>query len=436
MKNNISLIISREYSLRVKKKGFIITTLLFPVLMAVLMFLPAMLHGVGGSARPEITISDATDNIAPLMIRSGQLSYSVSDQPADSLIHDPDNYPLLVISADDHGEVAHVAYYCTEAPSLDLTILFNDDFDNALETLRLKEFGIENLDEIMAQVKSNVFIDTVVIGDDGSRQNNDAVTGMIVGMAMSFVLYMFLLIYGQIVMQSIIEEKNNRVLELIVSSVKPMQLMVGKIVGVGLVALTQVAIWGILICVFVKFGLPAVIGADTVANIQGIIAGTVDPASVDVNMQLVQVYGLISSLGYIINIFGYMMVYLAGGFMLYASIYAAIGAAVDNAQDASQLQIFATFPIIISMVLSMTIAQDPNSTMAQWLSVIPFTSPMVMMGRIPSGVDGGVLALSIVLLVATVVLTVWFAAKIYRVGIFMYGKKPSVKDLVRWARYK
>lgn len=436
MKSKIMLVISREYILRVRKKGFIITTLLFPVLLAALMFAPALLSGSEQSRPSSITVVDKSGDIAPQLLTSGHLTYKIVTDDLDSVMARNDSYPLLVLNADAGSGMTAASFYSYETPSMETAMLLKEDIGSAVETLRLKDFGIENLDEILSQVKTDVWLDTVVLNNDGTQKSSDAMTGMIVGMAMSFILYMFLLIYGQIVMHSVIEEKNNRVLELIVSSIKPTQLMVGKIAGVGLVAITQVVIWGAIICGFVEFGLPAILGADTMAAVNGVINGTIDPATANVDMSIVQMVSMVGSLGYIFNVFGYMIIYLAGGFMLYASIYAAIGASVDNAQDGAQLQTFATFPIIIAMVLSMTIAQDPNSTMAQWLSIIPFTSPMVMMCRIPSGVPAGEIILSLVLLIATVVFMLWLAAKIYRVGIFMYGKKPSLKELLRWARYK
>lgn len=437
MNNNIGLVIAREYSLRVKKRSFIITTLIFPILIILLMFLPTLLQGVGSQMPETITVSDPTGKIGPLLVTDGQLNYAFTTDPIDSVITKSDRLPAIglkesIIETPERS----VAYYSTESPGMEMLMVMTEDLEQAVEKIRLEAYDITNLNEILDEVDANVYIDATVLKDNGETERADAVTGFVIGMAMSFILYMFLLIYGQLVMHSVIEEKNNRVLELIVSSVKPTQLMIGKIVGIGAVALTQVAIWAIVICAFVKFGLPSIVGHNIMDNMGAIMAGEMDPASVGADIKLLQVLSIVSSLGYVFSVFGYLMVFLVGGFMLYASIYAAIGAAVDNAQDGAQLQIFATVPIVLALMFSISVGQDPNSPLAFWLSIIPFTSPMVMMMRIPSGVPAGEIILSIALLAATVIFFLWFSAKIYRVGIFMYGKKPTVKDLIRWARYK
>jgi ABC-2 type transport system permease protein len=242
------------------------------------------------------------------------------------------------------------------------------------------------------------------------------------GMLMMFMLYMFIILYGQMVMTSIIEEKGNRVLEIVVSSVKPTHLMLGKILGIGAVAVTQIVIWALLVFAFMQFGMPA-------------LSDTMSSAAAD-DADLATIMALISNTGFIMSMFGYMILFLIGGYLFYSAIYAAIGSAVDNIQDASQLQSVAIAPIILSLILSTAVVADPNSTLATWLSIIPFTSPMVMMTRLPFGVNAWETIASLVVLYASTLAIVWLSAKIYRVGIFMYGKKPSYKELIRWARYK
>ena len=256
------------------------------------------------------------------------------------------------------------------------------------------------------------------------------------GIMMAFLLYMFLLIYGQMVMTSIIEEKNNRVLEIIVSSIRPEQLMLGKIVGIGLVALTQIVIWMAILSTLVGVVMPMLIPADVAAQMSALNAGSLDPASASVDIDLLQTISMLGNIGYMITLFIYLTIFLIGGFLLYAAIFAAIGSAVDNIQDASQLSSIPTIPIIAAIVCATTIGTDPNSSLAMWLSMFPFTSPMIMVVRIPFGIPTWQIWVSIVILFATFLLMVWIAAKIYRVGIFMYGKKPSIKELIRWARYK
>lgn len=212
--------------------------------------------------------------------------------------------------------------------------------------------------------------------------------------------------------------------------------MLGKIIGVGAVAVTQVLIWVALIVTFVQFILPMIAGPELLAEVAALKNGTIDITTTTTDPTILQSMAMLSSLGFIFQVFGYLLVYLIGGFMLYASLYAAIGAAVDNPQDGAQLQTIIIVPIMIGFVFAMSTGSNPNSEIATILSIIPFTSPMVMLSRIPSGVPTWEIATSIVTLFATIAIAVWFTAKIYRVGIFMYGKKPTWKELIKWARYK
>ena len=225
--------------------------------------------------------------------------------------------------------------------------------------------------------------------------------------------------YGQMVMTSIIEEKNNRVLEIVVSSVKPSVLMAGKIIGVGLVAMTQILIWAGIVLSFTVWVMPSVISS---------VAGS--------DADFAAVLSQLGNAGYVAMLFAYMILFLIGGYLFYASIYAAIGSAVDNIQDAGQLQMVAVLPILIGFILAPSVLNNPMSGVAFWASIIPFTSPMVMMARIPFGIPAWETILSLVLLYAAFIGLIWLAAKIYRVGIFMYGKKPTFSELIRWARYK
>lgn len=237
---------------------------------------------------------------------------------------------------------------------------------------------------------------------------------------MDMMLYMFILIYGSMVMNSIIEEKNNRVLEIVVSSVKPSSLMLGKIIGIGLVAITQILIWAVILGACSAWLMP--------------LAASIPTAETDA--EVLSAIGQLSDFGYVASLFIYMILFFIGGYLFYSAIYAAIGSAVDNVQDASQLSTIATMPVIIGIIASMSVIQNPGSTMAFWISIFPFTSPMAMMSRLPFGVPFWEIALSLVLLYASFLFLIWLCAKIYRVGIFMYGKKPSFVEILRWARYK
>jgi ABC-2 type transport system permease protein len=296
-----------------------------------------------------------------------------------------------------------------------------DQLENIIEDRRIDQYQIDDLKKIMEDVKVEVNIQTFDV-DSTDEKSTSSMVSYGLGLFMMIMLYTFIMLYGQMVMTSIIEEKGNRVLEIVVSSVKPTHLMLGKILGIGSVAVAQVAIWAVLIFSFMKFGMPAI--SDSLST----------EAANDVDFM--SMMSIVSDTGYIMSLFGYLVLFLIGGYLFYSSIYAAIGSAVDNIQDASQLQSLAVVPIILGLVLSMTVVADPNSTLATWLSIIPFTSPLIMMTRLPFGVSVIETVASLVVLYASTLLMVWISAKIYRVGIFMYGKKPSFKELIRWARYK
>ncbi|MDE7092640.1 MAG: ABC transporter permease, partial [Muribaculaceae bacterium] len=328
-----------------------------------------------------------------------------------------------------------VQLYTHGAGSMETETYISKQIKSIIESKRLEAYNIANLDQILNNIKANVILSTYRL-DAEDESSTSTIMCFILGIAMAFLLYMFLLIYGQMVMTSIIEEKNNRVLEIIVSSVKPEHLMLGKILGIGLVAVTQIVLWMAILSTLVGVIMPMIIPSDVAAQMAALNAGNLDAASATVDIDLLQTMSMLGNIGFMISLFFYLTIFLIGGFLLYASIFAAIGSAVDNIQDASQLSYIPTIPIIAAIVCATTIGNDPNSSLAMWLSMFPFTSPMIMVVRIPFGIPTWEIWVSIVLLFATFFLMVWLAAKIYRVGIFMYGKKPSVKELIRWARYK
>lgn len=247
---------------------------------------------------------------------------------------------------------------------------------------------------------------------------------------------MFLLLYGQMVMTSIIEEKNNRVLELVVSAVKPMQLMMGKIIGVALVAVVQIVLWGILLGVMSAAVLPAIMPADAMADVAAVQSGNLSAVSDMESVEMIKAVGMMSNVGTVLGLVAWMTVFLIMGFLVYSSIFAAIGSTVDNIQDAGQLTNFATIPIIFGLIFAITAASDPMGPLAFWSSIFPLTAPMVMVARIPFGIPQWQIWLALGLLIISFIGLVWMAGRIYRIGIFMHGKKPSVKDIVAWMKYK
>ena len=439
MSSNIGIIIAREFNERVGKKSFVITTLLMPVLMLLLMAAPAAIMMLSTPDDTEIAVVDKSGIMMPeLAARAADLDFvtlTATDQPLDSVIADDRYDAVIFIGQDIVDNPSNAALYNRDAGSMEVEMLASNAIKKVVEDERLKAYSIENLSKILDEVNVDVHLSTLRIDESGNQESFSSGVSYGMGMVMTFVLYMFLLLYGQMVMTSIIEEKNNRVLELVVSSVKPMQLMMGKIIGVGLVAVVQVVIWGVLLCLMSAFLLPAILPADLSAQVAMASAGDMDLSS-SFDPDMINALATFTSVGYIATMMGYMLMFLVGGFLFYASIFAAIGSAVDNIQDASQLQTFAVLPIILALVFSLAVVSDPNGTMSVWMSMIPFTSPMVMLARIPFGIPAWQIWVSAAILFASFVAMAWIAGKIYRIGIFMYGKKPSIADLVRWARYK
>ena len=440
MKSNLSIIISREFKERVAKKSFIITTILAPLLMVALMAAPALIMSLSSPSEKTIAVVDNSGVVTPELMKVQQdlqyLTLAINGEPVDSVLTRERYDGVLVIGSDIVDNPGNALLYTHDSGSLELESALSGAIEKAIENQRLKKYNIENMDEILKDVQVDITLRTIKIDENGEEKNVSTTISMILGMIMTFILYMFLLLYGQMVMTSIIEEKNNRVLELMVSSVRPIDLMLGKIIGVGLVALLQIAVWALIICSVSAYVMPLIL-PETVANEAAMMnAGTLDMASATTDTDMLQAISIFSSVGYIAKLFCYMTLFLIGGFLFYASIFAAIGSSVDNVQDASQLQTFAIMPILLAFAFSMTVANDPNSTLAVWLSMIPFTSPMVTLARLPFDIPEWEVWTSFGILVVSFVLMAWFAGKIYRIGIFMYGKKPNIKELIRWARYK
>lgn len=435
--SKIGIVIEREYMERVKKKSFIITTILMPVLMLLLMALPALIMTFVGPSVTTVSVIDNSNVILPELKNSESLQFRpATDATVDSALTREGVDAVLVIPENiiDNSR-SGLKYYTNGPSSMTTESGIIEQVNSIIENNRLKNYNIENLTEILDEVSSDISL-TTVRADKDSEESNSSAFSYAVGIAMTFVLYMFLLIYGQMVMTSIIEEKGNRVLEVVVSSVKPAQLMMGKIIGVALVAVTQIVIWGVLLAVMSAYLLPALLPAEAMADVTAVQSGHFDQVSDPSSIEIIQAVGMLGNVGHIITLVALMTVFLIFGFLLYSSIFAAVGSSVDNIQDASQLTSLAVFPIVFGLIFAMVAAADPMGSVAFWMSMFPLTSPMVMVARIPFGIPTWEIVLSLVLLAAGFIAMVWLAGKIYRVGIFMYGKKPTFKELIRWIRYK
>ena len=434
--NNTALIIKREYIERVNKKSFIITTLLVPILMLLLMCVPTLILFFAPTTTKNVAVVDDSGVILPRLKNTDDVRFFNATGTQDEMLSCDSIYGILIIDRNIMVNPNGVRILTPNTVSAPVERTVVDQMEKIIQDEKLKNYNIENLDKILADVRTPVTVKSIrVENEEDEGEEQSAELNAVAGMVLNCVLYFFILMYGALIMNSIIEEKGNRVLELIVCSVKPMQLMIGKIVGVGLVALTQIVIWGVVIMFCTTVLLPIVVPADIMAEAAAVNAGNIDPSAAGIDVDLAHMLGVFTNVGYIVYILGMMVVFLVLGYLFYAAIFAMIGASVDHVQDSSQLQTIAAIPIMVAFFSSMVIIEDPSSTFALIMSMIPFTSPMVMMARVPFGVPAWELIMSVVILIASVIFSIWLAGKIYRVGIFMYGKKPSVRDLIRWARY-
>lgn len=421
MKSGLSIVITREYLERVKRKSFIISTLLVPVLMIALMFAPALIMLFSDSESKTVAVLDDSGVVAPRLHSNDEIRFVIAGGESLDSARVNDGYDAILVIGQNAVEKPQesVTLYSHGSLTMVTDQYVSSQVCDAIEDVRLKAYNIENLDRILREVEVDMSMPVIDI-DKAEDTATSSVLSYILALVMDMMLYMFILIYGQMVMTSIIEEKTNRVLELVVSSVKPQWLMLGKIIGVGLVAITQILIWAAIIGLCSAFAMP-------------VFAAMPEAAS---EPELTGALAQLTDVGFIVSLVVYMLLFFIGGYLFYSAIFAAIGSAVDNIQDASQLTSIATMPVIIGIVASMAVINNPTSDMAFWLSIVPFTSPMTMMSRLPFGVPAWETILSLVVLYISFMLLLWVCAKIYRVGIFMYGKKPSLAEIIRWARYK
>lgn len=419
--------------------------------MVALMVVPALLAVLGGDSDKEIVVIDQSGEVGSKLQDIGSISFFPSKQSYEQAVVADGNkgvFGFLVIGSDVVDNPSNVKLYTRESSTISLESDINRQLSSAIEQIRVERYDIPQLDSIMQSVKARASLTAFKIGEStdtatGSQPEEKAsssVASMAIAYIGGFMIYMFVFLYGAMVMQGVIEEKSSRIIEVIVSSVRPFQLMMGKIIGIALVALTQVLIWVVLVGAFFMIAQatflsgvmqdPAMVEQMQVANPEASqIAQNIDPKTADMIRSVMNP-------SYIFSVLSGFVIFFIGGYLLYASMFAAIGSAVDNVADTQQLQLPVTVPLILALVMMMSVLNDPHSSMAMWLSLIPFTSPIIMMARIPYGVPAWELITSIVLLYGTFISMTWVAGKIYRTGIFMYGKKPSFKELIKWARYK
>jgi ABC-2 type transport system permease protein len=430
--HKIWLIIQREYLVRVRKKSFIIMTLLGPILLASIMVVPIWLA----------TVSDTTDTIE-VLDESGWFPGAFKDNSDTRFINvsgpleqqkvaflKTDYTALLYIPKLDLNKPEGIRLYSKTNLGITKQAQLENILKKEVETLKFKQSGIDR--ELLEKMKTDVNISTTNLSDSG-EQNNNALVTTTAGYLGAILIYMFIFIYGVQIMRGVIEEKTNRIVEVIISSVKPFQLMAGKIIGIAAVGLTQFLLW-IILSSAVTVAVSSSFEVDRFSNdrITETLKESQDPAqAMEMNSMLTALDNLNIPKLLICFVF-----YFLGGYLLYGALFGAVGSAVDNETDTQQFMLPITIPLVLSFVVAQTvIIKNPDGPVAFWMSMIPFTSPIAMMLRLPFGVPGWQIMLSMLLLVLGFICTTWVAARIYRVGILLYGKKPTYRELSKWLFY-
>jgi ABC-2 type transport system permease protein len=444
--NKISLIIQREYSTRVKQKSFIILTILMPVLMGSLLILPTYFMSMDDNQTRTVAVYDGSSIFLGRLESSEYTKFHfIPKQEYEKIKSNLKNtkYYALVIIQPNFLTTNTVQVVSESNIPFDLKSQINDKIRSVIEKDKMAEVirqtAIPDLEQRISATKTRINIETIKLGESGKATKSSTELGMILGYVFGFFMYMFILLYGVRVMQGVMEEKQSRIVEVIISSVRPFQLMMGKIIGIALVGLTQLAIWvvmGFFIVSTAKGMFPG--NATNAQQVKDILAQSQGAGQQTAGAQIDKmqdIFSMIDTINFPL-IIGCFIFFFIGGYLLYSSMFAAVGSAIDAQEDAQQFTLPITLPIILSIMVLMSAIKNPEGPIAFWFSIIPLTSPIVMMARIPFGVPPWELILSMAVLAATFIGMVWLAGKIYRVGILMYGKKPSWKELGKWLTYR
>ena len=450
---NIGIIISREYATRVRKKSFLVITFIVPVLFALLCTLPALIMLLSKEKGKVVEVLDESGIVMPYLSDSDAVAFRdcqgeildslkmhIADNGADAILH--------VSPLDSAARTVTAEIYSVKPVSVDIKESIAGMVGTAVEDYRLAGYDIKGLKQIMEDVKAEIHVATYTIDEAGREKIRSSEVYMIVSIVLTMVIYMFIAMFSGMVMTSVIEEKSGKVAEVLVSSVKATELMFGKIMGVACVALTQFFLW-IVLAVVIIVGVNATIGFDSIAGagpeqmeqmeqmagMSGMDMSMLDSLASGENDRMSAVIETLRDLNYGQLIFSFVVYFLLG-YLLYASLFAAIGSAVDNEGDSTQLQLPVTIPLLLAFFIAFYTFEAPDSQLAFWGSVIPFTSPIVMLARLPFGVPVWELALSIALLLLTFVALAYVSARIYRVGLLVSGKKTTFSDLWKWLKQR
>lgn len=431
--SKISIIIQREYTTRVMKKSFIILTFLTPVLFALIFFVPTLMNKLGDSSQKNIVVIDQTGLYSDVLKNNDTYKFDFVDKAPDEVKEDAktnsDITGLLIITENLVDNPKGATLYSEKQINVETKSYISGLLSKYVEEQKLASYNIPNLREMVESSQTHIDIPTIKWSSDGQDKEGSAELALIIGVVAAMIIYMFIIIYGSQVMSGVLQEKTSRIVEVMISSVKPFELMMGKIVGIALVGLTQVLMWVMLTVVIIGVASPFLL-SDPTAAMQ--ISGQEISAE---NLTMIQEILTMLKGFNLVQIGILFIVYFLGGYLLYASLFAAVGSAVDNETDSNQFTLPITLPIIFALFAGIYASRHPDAALSFWTSMIPFTSPVVMMARLPFGVPIWQIILSIGILILSFIGTTWIAGKIYRTGILMYGKKPSWAEIFKWLKY-
>jgi ABC-2 type transport system permease protein len=436
--NKIGLIIKREYLTRVRKRSFLILTFLGPILMAAIYIIPIMLALNSSNEKMRVAVVDESRWFEDRFVDNKEHTFVLMPgQPIDSvkeMVKSGVFDMALYVPRTQLNIPSNAVVYSIRQVPMEVETYISNVMEKEIEDQKLMANGVDP--EIVSAVKTNVNLQIMRMDEKGNEKETFTEVQFFLGMILAMLVYMFIMFFGGQVMQGVSEEKTSRIIEVIISSVKPFQLMMGKIIGVSLVALTQFVLW-ILLTGVLYIGFSAYLGLSNPGMLSSgtVMAQEITSNDIMSNESVQNILQIVHSIdfGTIIATF---LIFFILGYLLYATLYAAIGSLVDNNTDAQQFTLPVTVPLIVAIISSFYIVNNPDSSLSVWLSMIPFTSPISMMVRIPFGVPIWQIVVSVVLLAGTFVLMTWIAAKIYRTGILMYGKKLSYKEIFKWLKYK
>ncbi|NLO70844.1 MAG: ABC transporter permease [Porphyromonadaceae bacterium] len=443
--SKIGIIIQREYTSRVMKKSFLLLTFLTPIFMAAMIVLPLWITSLKDDTIKSIVVVDKTKSLQDVLTSNEQYTFIFTDSPIDEVRKEQSEkksgrsgeLTAVLYVTDDLAENPNAAtIYSEKQINIELKTYLANELNNYVRDKKLAAFSILDLKEKIEESKSNVNISTIIWDSSGNEKKGSAEMALIVGMVSAFLIYIFIMNYGSQVMSGVLQEKTSRIVEVIISSVKPFELMMGKIIGIALVGLTQFTIWIVFTLILSGVGT-AVFGAgfNAAPMAESMQMGQPTISQTDTNELVNQVLSMLSGFDFV-KVVVLFLIYFLGGYLLYASLFAAIGSAVDNETDTQQFSIPVTLPIVFALFIGIYASQSPDSGLAFWGSMIPFTSPVVMIARMPYDVPMWQIMLSLAILIGSFIASTWFAGKIYRTGILMYGKKVSWKEIWKWVRVR